>query len=53
MAIYIDIPQIAYKTWCIEINTGNKIMDLYLERELEQTKEIKQYPYSKDHDHVR
>jgi len=53
MAIYIDIPQIAYKTWTIEIHTGDKVRDHLLERELEQTKEIKQYQYSRDHAHVR
>lgn len=51
MAILIDVPQVAYRTWTIEIHTGDKILDYKFERELEKT--LTQYPYSKDHDHVR
>lgn len=51
MAVLIDIPQVAYRTWAIEIHTGDKMHDYELERELEKT--LTQYPYSKDHDHVR
>lgn len=51
--IYIDIPQIAYKTWGFEYHTGDKQLDRELERNLAESQEFKQYPYSKDHDHVR
>lgn len=53
MAILIDIPQVAYRTWAIEIHTGDKMLDLQLERELADSMEIRRFPYSKDHDHVR
>lgn len=53
MAILIDIPQVAYRTWAIEIHTGDKMRDLQLERELADSMELKRYPYSKDHDHVK
>ncbi len=51
MAVLIDIPQVAYRTWAIEIHTGDRMLDYKLERELKET--LTQYPYSKDHDHVR
>lgn len=52
MAVLIDIPQVAYRTWAIEVHTGDKMLDYQLERELlERT--IGQYKYSKGHDHVR
>ena len=53
MAILIDIPQIAYRTWSIEIHTGDRMRDLQLERELADNMELKRYPYSTDHDHVK
>ena len=51
MAVLIDIPQVAYRTWAIEVHTGDMMRDYELERELEKT--LTQYPYSKEHDHVR
>ena len=52
MAVLIDIPQVAYRTWAIEVHTGDKMLDYQLERDLlERT--LGQYKYSKDHDHVR
>lgn len=51
MAVLIDIPQVAYKTWAIEVHTGDRMFDYKLERELKET--LTQYSYSKDHDHVR
>ena len=54
MAILIDIPQVAYKTWAIEYHTGDKLRDYELEKDLKQNcGSLRQYPYSKDHDHVR
>ena len=54
MAILIDIPQVAYRTWAIEIHTGDKQLDYELEKELfDNCSVMKQYQYSKDHDHVR
>lgn len=53
MAILIDIPQIAYKTWAIEIHTGDWIRDRELECDLKESAELRKYPYSPDHDHVR
>lgn len=52
MAVLIDIPQIAYRTWSIEIRTGDRLRDYQLERELLE-KTLGQYQYSSDHDHVR
>ena len=51
MAVLIDVPQVAYRTWAIEAHTGDMMRDYELERELEKT--LTQYPYSKEHDHVR
>lgn len=51
MAVLIDVPQVAYRTWAIEVHTGDMMRDYELERELEKT--LTQYPYSKEHDHVR
>lgn len=51
MAILIDIPQVAYRSWAIEVHTGDRMLDYQLERELEKT--LTQYPYSVEHDHVR
>ena len=53
MAILIDIPQIAYRTWAIEIHTGDWMRDRELERGLAESMELRKYPYSSDHDHVR
>lgn len=54
MSILIDIPQVAYKTWSIEIHTGDRLLDYELEQDLKKNCEVlKQYPYSEDHDHVR
>ena len=52
--VLIDIPQIAYKTWSIEYNTGNRKLDYELERDMKQNCPVlRQYPYSEDHEHVR
>lgn len=52
--LLIDVPQIAYKTWVIEIHTGDALRDYELEQDLKENCSIlKQYPYSADHDHVR
>ena len=53
MAILIDIPQIAYRTWVIEIHTGDWMRDRELERGLSESMAMRKYPYSADHDHVR
>lgn len=49
--VLIDIPQIAYQTWCITIHDdkGNRMIDE--ERKLQES--LRQYAYSKDHKHVR
>ena len=49
MAIQIDVPQIAYKTWVIEVHTGDKQRDYELEKELS----FPEYAYNKEHEHVR
>lgn len=55
--IYIDVPQIAYKTWGIEVilrdENGNR--DFLAEKEFEDNLQEKlfNYPYSSIHDHVR
>lgn len=55
--IVIDIPQVAYKTMCIEYriydNDGNRCLlkELEAEKDLERT--LSDYRYSADHDHVR
>ena len=53
MAILIDIPQIAYKTWAIEIHTGDWMRDREMERNLAESMAMRKYPYRADHDHVR
>ncbi len=55
--ILIDIPQLAYKTWGIEvrITKEDETRDHFLEREIEQGLErfLAQYQYSEKHDHVK
>ncbi len=55
--IYIDIPQVAYKTWGIEyvVRKDDGTRDYLLEHELEQDlqKSLSEYRYSSMHDHVR
>lgn len=57
MSVYIDVPQIAYKTLVFEyiIRDKNGKRDWIAEREAEDSlkKALSQYPYSADHDHVR
>lgn len=57
MSFYIDIPQVAYKTWQFEyiIKDKDGKRDWMAEREAEDSlkKALAQYPYSADHDHVR
>ena len=57
MSFYIDIPQVAYKTWKFEYIIKDKEgkRDWMAEREAEDSlkKALAQYPYSADHDHVR
>jgi len=55
--IPIDIPQVAYRTWCLEYRVydadGNRLYDK--EQEFEQSLKgcLSEYPYSSKHDHVR
>ena len=54
--IYIDVPQVAYKTWSLEYriydNDGNRnhLMEQEAEQDLERV--LSDYRYSKEHDHV-
>lgn len=50
--ILIDVPQLAYKTWVLNVvdrNSGERILDA--ERELKNS--LKEYTYNKEHEHVR
>lgn len=50
--ILIDVPQLAYKTWCINVvdkNTGERLINE--ERELKE--QLSEYSYNKNHEHVR
>ena len=55
--IQVDIPQLAYKTYCLEYrvydNDGNRMpfVEAELEEDLKET--LSGYPYSNEHDHVR
>lgn len=55
--IYIDIPQVAYKTIGIEYavydKDGNRdrVMEYELEKDME--KALSMYPYSSEHPHVK
>lgn len=57
MAVLIDIPQVAYKTWLIEYRIydedgkRNHMMEYEAERDLETA--LADVRYSKEHDHVR
>ena len=55
--ILIDIPQVAYKTVCIEYlmydNDGNRCRMEELEAEKRLECSLRDYRYSKEHDHVR
>lgn len=54
--IMIDVPQVAYKTWCLEYrvvkNDGTR--DRMLEQEMEQSLKnaLQDVRYSAEHDHV-
>lgn len=48
----IDVPQLAFKTWNIMVidqNTGDRMLDA--EKELKN--DLRNYPYSKNNEHVR
>ena len=49
--VFIDIPQVAYRTWIFQIydNAGRRLLDS--EKELRE--KLKEYAYRSDHDHVR
>lgn len=55
--IAIDIPQVAYKTWCIEYRmydiNGNRCYELERDAERNLEKSLSEYKYSSEHDHVR
>ena len=55
--IAIDIPQVAYKTWCLEYRIYDKEGDRCYEQEYEAEKDLERalsdYKYSAEHDHVR
>ena len=57
MAVLIDVPQVAYKTWSFEYRIfdkdGNRnyLMEYEAEQDLERV--LSDYKYSADHDHVR
>ena len=57
MAVLIDVPQVAYKTWSLEYiiydKDGNRdyLMEYEAEQDLERV--LFNYKYSADHDHVR
>ena len=55
--IQIDIPQIAYKTWNIEYRVWNEdgTRNREMEREFENAlqKDLPEYKYSTEHEHVR
>ena len=55
--IAIDIPQVAYKTMCIEYriydNDGNRCRMEELEAEKRLECSLRDYRYSTEHDHVR
>ena len=56
MSILIDIPQVAYKTVCIEYriydNDGNRCRMEELEAEKRLECSLRDYRYSTEHDHV-
>lgn len=55
--IFIDIPQVAYKTWCLEYRVINEdgTRDYFKEKELENDlrEALVEYKYSSGHDHVK
>jgi len=55
--IAIDIPQVAYKTMCIEYriydDNGNRCFFEEQEAERDLQHALSDYRYSADHDHVR
>ena len=54
--IYIDVPQVAYKTWALEYRiydkdgNRNHLMEQEAEQDLERV--LSDYRYSTEHDHV-
>ena len=55
--IYIDVPQVAYKTWALEYRIydkdGNRNREMEYEAECDLEKVLSGYKYSAEHDHVR
>ena len=55
--IYIDVPQVAYKTWGLEYRIydeyGNRNRELEYELERDLEKSLVDVRYSAEHDHVR
>lgn len=49
--ILIDIPQLAYKTWLLQVydSKGNRLIDA--EKDLRES--LKEFRYSQKHEHVR
>lgn len=49
--ILIDIPQLAYKTWLLQVydSNGNRLLD----DEKDLRKSLKEYAYNPDHEHVK
>lgn len=58
MSIYIDVPQVAYRTWVIDVKVYGEI-DEYERQEIEDEiergmrKRLSAYPYSPEHDHIK
>lgn len=50
--VFIDVPQLAYKTWCLQVvdkESGKRLIDC--EEQLRE--DLKRYQYDKTHEHVR
>ena len=54
--LLIDVPVIAYETWCIscyKITKDGYVEDFDAEEDFEKSDFIKQHPYNNDNPHVK
>lgn len=49
--VLIDIPQLAYKTWLLQVCGDDGNRDLDAEKELE--KRLMEYRYNPEHEHIK
>ena len=49
--VLIDVPQLAYKTWILQVYRNEGDRDLDAEKELRER--LREYKYNPEHEHVK